>query len=173
MDEFDITCSIDITCSFPNFNFFLLLIVFKKACWSSYDWRIQVQSIFSSMVMRLFKWGLSVPAGIYLRKVNNRNTRTMCKSCSKLTIKTTERCHWLSIWAVCGVTKTSFKQALPTKLNKKGRVLWNFCGRTQLINSFQSKIKKKKEIKKLKYVTKSQSLITKFMIIIIKGPQRY
>ena len=27
------------------------------------------------------------PAGIYLPKVNNGNTRTMCKICSKLTIK--------------------------------------------------------------------------------------
>ena len=31
------------------------------------------------------------PAGIYLLKVNNRNTRTRCKTCSKLTIKTPER----------------------------------------------------------------------------------
>ena len=32
----------------------------------------------------------SIPAGIYLFKVNNRNTRTRCEICSKLTIKTTE-----------------------------------------------------------------------------------
>ena len=31
------------------------------------------------------------PAGIYLLKVNNRNTRTRCEICSKLTIKTSER----------------------------------------------------------------------------------
>ena len=30
---------------------------------------------------------LSTPAGIYLFKVNNRNNRTMCEICSKLTIK--------------------------------------------------------------------------------------
>ena len=29
-----------------------------------------------------------IPAGIYLLKVNNRNTRTRCEICSKLTIKT-------------------------------------------------------------------------------------
>ena len=120
--------------------------------------------------MQLFKYRLSVPGGIYLLKVNNRNTRTMYKSCSKLTIKTSERCHWLSIWAVCAVTKQSFKRTFPTRLNKKGRVLWDFCGRTQLINSFQSKIRKKFEIKKLKDVTKSQSLITNSMIIIFKWP---
>ena len=30
-------------------------------------------------------------AGIYLPKVNNRNTKTKCEMCSKLTIKTPER----------------------------------------------------------------------------------
>ena len=34
------------------------------------------------------------PAGIYLLKVNNRNTRTRCEICSKLTIKTPERTFW-------------------------------------------------------------------------------
>ena len=33
----------------------------------------------------------SNPAGIYLPKVNNRNTRTRCEICSKLTIETPER----------------------------------------------------------------------------------
>ena len=37
------------------------------------------------------------PAGNYLLKVNNRNTRTRCEICSKLTIKTPERCHWQMI----------------------------------------------------------------------------
>ena len=34
------------------------------------------------------------PAGICLLKVNNRNTKTMCKICSKLTIKMPERRQW-------------------------------------------------------------------------------
>ena len=34
---------------------------------------------------------VAFPAGIYLLKVNNRNTRTRCEICSKLTIKTPER----------------------------------------------------------------------------------
>ena len=34
------------------------------------------------------------PAGIYLLKVNIRNTRTSCEICSKLTIKTPERRQW-------------------------------------------------------------------------------
>ena len=36
---------------------------------------------------------ISFPAGIYLLKVNNRNTRTRCEICSKLTINTPERRH--------------------------------------------------------------------------------
>ena len=34
------------------------------------------------------------PANIYLFKVNNKDTRKRCKICSKLTIKTLERCQW-------------------------------------------------------------------------------
>ena len=32
----------------------------------------------------------SNPAGIFLLKINNRNTRRKCEICSKLTIKTPE-----------------------------------------------------------------------------------
>ena len=41
-----------------------------------------------------------IPAGIYLFKINNRNTRTGWKICSKLTIKTPEWCWCLfyQIW---------------------------------------------------------------------------
>ena len=35
-----------------------------------------------------------LPAGKYIFKVNNRNTRTRCEICSKLTIKTPERRQW-------------------------------------------------------------------------------
>ena len=38
-------------------------------------------------IMQLY---ICIPAGIYLLKVNNRNTRTRCEICSKLTIKTPE-----------------------------------------------------------------------------------
>ena len=34
------------------------------------------------------------PANIYKFKVNNRNTRTRCEICSKLTKKTPEQRHW-------------------------------------------------------------------------------
>ena len=36
----------------------------------------------------------AIPAGIHLLKVNNKNTRTRCEICSKLTIKTPERRQW-------------------------------------------------------------------------------
>ena len=36
----------------------------------------------------------SYPVGIYLFKVNNRNTRTRCEICLKLAIKTPEGRHW-------------------------------------------------------------------------------
>ena len=35
-----------------------------------------------------------VPASSYMFKVKNRNTRTRCEICSKLTIKIPERRHW-------------------------------------------------------------------------------
>ena len=35
----------------------------------------------------------AIPAGIYLLKVNYRNTRARCEICSKLTIKTSEWSH--------------------------------------------------------------------------------
>ena len=41
-------------------------------------------------ITRQFPFYIS-PAGNYMFKVNNRNTRTRCEICSKLTIKTPER----------------------------------------------------------------------------------
>ena len=40
-----------------------------------------------------------VPAGNYIFKVNNRNTRTRCEICSELTIKTPER-YLASFWCL-------------------------------------------------------------------------
>ena len=36
----------------------------------------------------------NTPPGIYLLKINNRNTRIRCEICSKLTIKIPERRQW-------------------------------------------------------------------------------
>ena len=38
---------------------------------------------------------ISIPAGNYMFKVKNRNTRTRCEICSKLTMKIPERRQWL------------------------------------------------------------------------------
>ena len=51
---------------------------------------------------------LSLPANIYLFKVNNRNTRKRREICSKLIIKTPERRHWLS----SGVFIVNFEHTL-------------------------------------------------------------
>ena len=41
------------------------------------------------------------PAGNYLLKFNNRNSRTRCEICSKLTIKTVEQRQWLMAYFSC------------------------------------------------------------------------
>ena len=38
--------------------------------------------------------GFRFPADNYMFKINNRNTRTRCEICSKLTIETPERRQW-------------------------------------------------------------------------------
>ena len=51
--------------------------------------------LFSCLLFIFFhKKDIVYPAGIYLLKVNNRNTRTRCEICSKLTINTPERRQW-------------------------------------------------------------------------------
>ena len=53
---------------------------------------------FADYIYGLFKEAINSgsPAGIYLLKGNNRNTRTRCEICSKLTIKTLGRRQWCS-----------------------------------------------------------------------------
>ena len=46
------------------------------------------------MVLHTERKVFALPANIYLLKVNNRNTRKRCETCSKLTIKTPERRQW-------------------------------------------------------------------------------
>ena len=48
------------------------------------------QSLKKTSSKIIFFWKI-LPAGIYLLKVNNRNSRTRCEICSKLTIKIPER----------------------------------------------------------------------------------
>ena len=51
-------------------------------------------NIISEDTVAMTKSSIFLPAGIYLLKVNNRNTRTRYEICSKLTINTPERRHW-------------------------------------------------------------------------------
>ena len=46
-----------------------------------------------SRVTNIMLIRISYPVGIYLLKVNNRNSRATCEICSKLAIKTPERRH--------------------------------------------------------------------------------
>ena len=55
-----------------------------------FEWIVLLVTTFS-YYLNMFS---DFPAGIYLLKVENRNTRTRCEICSKLTIKTPERRHW-------------------------------------------------------------------------------
>ena len=57
-----------------------------KFCWNGFQF---------SKITNAFLTDLEpFPTGIYLLKVNNRNTRASCEICSKLTIKTPERRQW-------------------------------------------------------------------------------
>ena len=47
-----------------------------------------------SIVSKLVQFSKINLAGNYMFKVNNRNTRTRCETCSKLIIKIPERRHW-------------------------------------------------------------------------------
>ena len=69
-------------------NFVIILISIKI-------FYVLLRSIWESTTPPCMDYTTTDPAGIYLFKVNNRNTRTRREICSKLTIKTPEQCHWL------------------------------------------------------------------------------
>ena len=63
----------------------------RNFCNNKIKYNITQQRSWSVSIMDLMEvavWDSSSRAGIYLLKVNNRNTRTRCELCSKLTIKT-------------------------------------------------------------------------------------
>ena len=65
------------------------------------SWQVFIKTKF---MVRLRLWYF--PAGNYMFKVNNRNTRKRCEICSKLTIKTPERRHH---WHRSGVFIVNFE----------------------------------------------------------------
>ena len=50
------------------------------------------------------------PVGIYMFKVNNRNNRTRCEICSKLTIKTPEKRERLFLKGMIFAKMNGFQQ---------------------------------------------------------------
>ena len=68
--------------------------------------------IFSSVELWAFQIYRNVlvkivnPSGNYVFKVYNRNTRTRCEICSKLTIKTAERRQWKQTQPKSNLQKT-------------------------------------------------------------------
>ena len=69
-------------------NSFYLLNIFVKSSIYLHAIRQVKSKVTKIMLIRI-----SYPIGIYLLKVNNRNTRATCEICSKLAIKTPERRH--------------------------------------------------------------------------------
>ena len=72
-----------------SFSFALQVTVLNAPLFS-----LQPKKMITEIISEWMHMKNEYPAGIYLFKVNNRNTRTMCEICLKLTIKTTERHHW-------------------------------------------------------------------------------
>ena len=70
-----------------------------------------------------------LPFGIYMFKVNNRNARTRCEICSKLTIKTLERHRYFyckpwtgKCWLVCLTTPRSVLTLSKTIIGNRHKI---------------------------------------------------
>ena len=61
--------------------------------WSLLPEHMRQINSFDQFKRSVRQW-VSNPAGNYMFKVTNKNTRARCEICSKLTIKTPERRHW-------------------------------------------------------------------------------
>ena len=88
----------------------------------------------NACLRRVFK---IIAVGIYLLKGNNRNTRTRCETCSKLTIKIPERRQWrffivnfehvIAGWDCISTEELSVKEMfsfLTSKLGYFQRIIW-------------------------------------------------
>ena len=79
-----------------NLNMKLLLTI---VCCGATEWPVTLHSgdtlcCEEHSLIHSQAWMKHFSAGIYLFKVNNRNTRIRCEICLKLTIKILERRHW-------------------------------------------------------------------------------
>ena len=80
--------------------FHLITAEGKKEFWNyALLWIVE---LFYSILTSNVKWNIILikyyPPGIYLLKVNDRNTRTRCEMCSKLGIKTPEQRKWCTFF---------------------------------------------------------------------------
>ena len=67
----------------------------NQICTETVNWKILSKLISEEILIDTLRFfDFLYPAGIYLLKVDNRNTRARCEICSKLTVKTPEQCHW-------------------------------------------------------------------------------
>ena len=70
---------------------------FFKVCLTIYTFHVknmEFRRVFGTLWKRRNVFARIVLAGNYMFQVNNRNIRTRCEICSKLTIKTPERPQW-------------------------------------------------------------------------------
>ena len=88
------------------FPFFIHVISSSSGCCLAFVWFFANFSLMLLIKVLLIKKCIFYPAGIYLLKVNNRNTRKRCQICSKLTIKTPEQRH---SWRHSGVFIVKFE----------------------------------------------------------------
>ena len=67
----------------------------RRICtWNCSNWCLDRFHYLHRRTNRCWRLVWIVQANIYLFKVNDRNTRTRCEMCSKLTLKTPKRRHW-------------------------------------------------------------------------------
>ena len=79
---------------------FLILVTFPAAAAAfndSFQKPLTDDVVYPFESMQINKEATRNPAGIYVLKVNNRNTGKRCEVCSKLTIKTPELCSGVFI----------------------------------------------------------------------------
>ena len=91
-----------------NASFFIV----KKLNWSlgtSYSNPMSSQFICMPNVSKVFR---TIPACIYLLKVNYRNTRKKCEICSELTIKTPERRQWRTFTPCSTIFTVNFEHVI-------------------------------------------------------------
>ena len=82
----------------PSFTYYLRLLLLQQIFCLKFSnvWPKKITWHYPSLQTSDTNQTTQFPAGIYMPKVNNRNTRRRCEICSKLAIKIPERRHWFS-----------------------------------------------------------------------------